>query len=472
MKRIISMLLSFILLAGLIVPCCAAEDPFDWAAWEPGEMAAQYDFANQTLDEIMAQFMARYSLSEANFSMAYYATGSGERWYFAEDVYRVAASTYKLALNMYYYDLEREGILSPDSLIEGHSLRDMHYKSIVYSDNELSMLMLYNLGEFWQYRDKMKRYCDQEYPIEYYTGNNINAGYLLSAIEYLYNHSEDYEEMLEYLLIASPGRCFKFYDSEFPIAHKYGWFATYVDPEEEAAEDSPDGEPAPASVSPESAADDTPIPDAPAEAGQADDPHSSETEPEESLTPEESEDSGATAEDGTASEPVSDEPPPEEDPKELVLKSIATNDVAIVYTPEPYLLAVLIEDLSDHEHVLGKLCELMTEYTVWQTVQTRQAQYEQEQAEQAAASQEPDEPEAPVTPAPEATVRPTITVTEHPEAEPEPETPADPEPPAEPVPAEADDPWSFLPIALIAAGVLLCILLIVILLKTRKTAKR
>lgn len=462
MKRIVSILLSVLLLIALVIPCSATGSTFDWAAWEPGEIAAQYGFADQTLDEIMAQFMDRYGLSEENFSMAYYATGSGERWYFAEDVYRVAASTYKLALNMFYYDLEREGVLSPDSLIEGHSLRDMHYKSIVLSDNDLSMIMLYNLGEFWQYRDKIKRYCDQEYPIEYYTGNNINAGYLLSAMEHLYEHAEDYEQMLEYLLIASPGRCFRLYDSPFPIAHKYGWFATYIDPEEEAEE--PAGEDVPMAETPVLFTETEP--DTPAE---PEFPSDTEFEPPAEPPAENTEQEEPGSPEGPVPDGASDEEPAqEEEPKELVLKSIAANDVAIVYTPEPYLLAVLIEDLSDHEHVLGKLCELMTEYTVWQTVQSQKAQAGQGSAEPDA-PQVPDEPDIPATPEAETNTPPSITVTEHPELEPAPPASVQPEPPTQAEPAAPAIP---LPVILAAAGIVLCVLLIAVLIKTRSTVKR
>lgn len=41
------------------------------------------------------------------------------------------------------------------------------------------------------------------------------------------------------------------------------------------------------------------------------------------------------------------------------------NDIAIIYTPEPFLLAAYSQDVGHAENMMGRLAELMTEYTLY-----------------------------------------------------------------------------------------------------------
>lgn len=41
------------------------------------------------------------------------------------------------------------------------------------------------------------------------------------------------------------------------------------------------------------------------------------------------------------------------------------NDIAIIYTPEPFLLAAFCQDVGHAENMMGRLAELMTEYTLY-----------------------------------------------------------------------------------------------------------
>lgn len=41
------------------------------------------------------------------------------------------------------------------------------------------------------------------------------------------------------------------------------------------------------------------------------------------------------------------------------------NDIAIIYTPEPFLLAAFSQDVGHAENMMGRLAELMTEYTLY-----------------------------------------------------------------------------------------------------------
>lgn len=318
-KGLIAALLLALLLPA--VPAFGAEvDP------QTGALAEAYDFAHQPLDQIVDQFRAEYGLDETNFSMSYYATGTGERYDFASEVYRTAASIYKLPLNMVYYEKRAAGQLSGDSTIDGYALDYMQEQSIVWSNNELSEAMLYHVvdgssaNSFREYRDYMTRYCEQDYPAEYYSGNNINTNYMMAVLRRLYDEpSGIYDELLEDLQIAMPDAYFRRYVTEYPIAHKYGTM------------------------------------------------------------------------------------------------DAAINDVGVIYTPEPCLLAAMTEGAAYGEEVLGRLCALMTAYTVWQTAAAEQAEAQTaaEQAQQADAAPQAAEPpqtvpEAVPEPAPAADETPAL----------------------------------------------------------------
>lgn len=201
------------------------------------ELAEEYAFEEQSLEEIVAQFMRSNNLTDENFSLSYHAPGLDETYHFAEHTYRTAGSMYKLALNMYYYDLEREGEIDSETVIKEHrkpddeseeplkewSLSEMHYDTIIHSDNDMAIAMLYNLGSFYEYRRLMMRYSDQDYANEYYWNNVINSNYMLDVLIYLYENQELYPELMENLKKAAPWMFFKQY-VDYPIAHKYGMF--------------------------------------------------------------------------------------------------------------------------------------------------------------------------------------------------------------------------------------------------------
>lgn len=225
------MLLVLMLLLGLLPVSVFALDE------RQTELAERYKFSEQSLEQIITQFRNQYGLTAENFSLSYYATGTAETYHLQEHTYRTAGSMYKLALNMYYYDLERAGEIDPEMTIQEHrkdenaseeplkewSLADMHHDTIVYSDNDMAIAMLYNLGTFYEYRKLMTKYSDQEYAPEYYWDNVINTNYMLDVLKYLYKNQKMYPELMENLTRAAPWMFFKQY-VDHPIAHKYGLF--------------------------------------------------------------------------------------------------------------------------------------------------------------------------------------------------------------------------------------------------------
>ncbi len=194
-----------------------------------GVSAADAEPAEDTLEARVAQFMEENYLNEQNFSMSYYNTVTGESYAFEDTHMMVAASTYKLPLNLYYYQQELAGEIEPDALIAGvYRLSDCHYQSLVWSNNEISEAMLYQIGSFQEYKQTMRTFTnmtDDEIDPRYYSGNLYCTRMMMDALKYLYDHAADYEEMLSYMKEASPQNgYFRKYVTECEVAHKYGSF--------------------------------------------------------------------------------------------------------------------------------------------------------------------------------------------------------------------------------------------------------
>ena len=194
-----------------------------------GVSAADTEPAEDTLETRVAQFMEENYLNEQNFSMSYYNTVTGESYAFEDTHMMVAASTYKLPLNLYYYQQELAGEIAPDALIAGvYRLSDCHYQSLVWSNNEISEAMLYQIGSFQEYKRTMRTFTDMtddEIDPRYYSGNLYCTRMMMDALKYLYDHAADYEEMLSYMKEASPQNgYFRKYVTECEVAHKYGSF--------------------------------------------------------------------------------------------------------------------------------------------------------------------------------------------------------------------------------------------------------
>ena len=217
MKRLLVPIIAlFLLLTTLILPAAAYEIP--------------EDFSDLTLEDVMTDFMADWGLNSENFAVSYYNTVTGESYAFNDTHMMVAASTFKLPLNLYYYDLEHAGELDPDAYIEGAgtTLSNAHYQSLVYSNNEVSIGLLYNLGDFRTYKNLMRKYftmTDEEIEYIYFVDNYYCTRMMLDALTYLYDNSADFEEMLGYMKEAQPGEYFKAgVPEEYEVAHKYGWY--------------------------------------------------------------------------------------------------------------------------------------------------------------------------------------------------------------------------------------------------------
>ena len=185
------------------------------------------DVSGKTVEELIDAFRADHDLTEDNFELSYYNTVTGESYDFNETKMLYGASTYKLPLNLYYYDMQLAGEITGDTMItKGSTLDEAHYQSLVYSNNELSYSLWRRIGDWPEYKQAMRKYftmTDEEIPQNYYYDHLFCTRMMMDTLKVVWDGQENYTELIDDLKIACPGAYFKTYIDvdETPIAHKY-----------------------------------------------------------------------------------------------------------------------------------------------------------------------------------------------------------------------------------------------------------
>lgn len=192
---------------------------------EPSE-----DADEPRLAELFDEFRAARNLTEDNFAVSYYDTVTGESYDWNETHMMIAGSTFKLPLNLYYYELENAGEIAPDALITqgGATLDWCHYLSIVESNNEISHALLYRIGNFHDYKNAMRTYftmTDEEIDPKYYQDNYYCTRMMMDTLKYIYAHQGELTELVDYMKQSNPQNgYFRAKVTEMEVAHKYGSF--------------------------------------------------------------------------------------------------------------------------------------------------------------------------------------------------------------------------------------------------------
>lgn len=304
MKRCSALIFAVFFVFSLILPCYGTDAEASTQTDVLADLSAYYDFEHRPLEDILSQFRTEYGLNESNFTMGYYATGTGDSYGFQVDSFRDAATTYMVPMNMIFYDQEADGTIdgTPDSdgnyYITTYYLPDLHLYTITGDDTAMSNTMVNYLGTFRESREALSQYSDQSYTEEFYTDNVLNARYMMNVLWRIYENKDAYQKLLEDMDQAQEGWGFDLkLEDRYTVYHKF------------SQEDS------------------------------------------------------------------------------------VCNDVAIINTPQPFLLAAFSQNVGHAEEMLGALAELMTEYTLY--LEERQAQglpvYTQSQETESDSEDTPEE---------------------------------------------------------------------------------
>lgn len=155
----------------------------------------------------------------------------------------ISASIYKLPLAMLYYDKVNDGEYTLDStfIYSGYMhedagvinsnygigsqipLSDLLDDLIEYSDNDAGHILYENLGGWKEYKEAMTKYTDF-ISENYYTEDNVStANTMNDVVTYLYEHKEDYKDLIENMEKAEPGEYLD-RDTQLSMPQKYGMY--------------------------------------------------------------------------------------------------------------------------------------------------------------------------------------------------------------------------------------------------------
>lgn len=182
----------------------------------------------------------------ANLGFIYYDLTTNEKASINEDMEFIAASTYKVGLNLLYYSLASTGKINLNDIItytyedyeegtgilqdyDGYdlSIQDLLDLSIVYSDNIATNMLGRTLGGHANVRNELYNLLDIEFDAE---SNTITPNIELEVLKYIYDNktNPNFSHLIEVLTNTDfHDRLDKYLPYEM-VAHKVGTNEEYV----------------------------------------------------------------------------------------------------------------------------------------------------------------------------------------------------------------------------------------------------
>ncbi|MBR2879472.1 MAG: serine hydrolase [Oscillospiraceae bacterium] len=184
-------------------------------------------FEGKSFEEITNDFFEKWGINPDTVSFGYYNIITGEEQYYEGDKYMVAASVYKVPLNMYYTEQIYNGERSWDDTYRGSPYHAIQVSSIISSNNELSEALQMGVGDNNEYRAAIAYLLDvdpETVEEEYYNKDNkYTARQIIACLKKLYGNSHIYVNMEEYMLMGAPNSHFTAAEHRYVAPHKYGY---------------------------------------------------------------------------------------------------------------------------------------------------------------------------------------------------------------------------------------------------------
>ncbi len=180
---------------------------------------------SDALTALVDNYLRENNRSGSGIAISYCYTGTGEIWLYNGDTFFEGASLYKLPLSMLIDNRIARGDLTPKSELCGMNVMYALERMLVYSDNTVAecLLGLYDSAELRALGAQMAGLSEESCPAAYARTNDYSPRLMLGLLLELYRHSEDYPDVIDYMLLASPGRFFRLtLEGQYNVAQKYG----------------------------------------------------------------------------------------------------------------------------------------------------------------------------------------------------------------------------------------------------------
>ena len=203
---------------------------------------------DSNIENLINQIMTENNLNETNFFFFFYNIEEKKYYFYNENTYFTAASTIKVPVAMLYYDKIADGELNLSNTLlynsddyevgDGSTAADYSVgeripisylleQTIVNSDNTALNILIHNIG-YQKCKEELTKYSDIELTKDFYSSNVANVSYYYDVLQYLYQNTDKYSELIEYMKISSGGGYLKANLPQYEVAHKYGSYDGYV----------------------------------------------------------------------------------------------------------------------------------------------------------------------------------------------------------------------------------------------------
>ena len=216
MRRFLSVLLVLLFLVSLV--------PFAFA--EDSELPSRRSYEGKSWDDVVAELMADFGAEEWQLGLGYYNTVTGEEHYLNADTYLVAASMYKVPLNMCFAEKIAAGEMDFDTELYGIPYRKLLESTIIESNNQSAEHLWLCLGGYNEYRRIIAPYMGEDAETVdpmFYVNNYFTPRQMMSCLKLLYAEQERFPGIIDTMKLAEPEDYFRRDEHRFEIAHKYGY---------------------------------------------------------------------------------------------------------------------------------------------------------------------------------------------------------------------------------------------------------
>ena len=223
-RRILSILAILCLMCALL-PSALATEVEEPAASEP-PLSAEERFEGKSWDDIMEEFFLKYGIDHERITVGYYNTVTGEEHYIRPDQYMVAASMYKVPLNMVYAERVYNGEMDWNTKIYTVEYQLLMEECIINSSNNFAEVLWSNLGGYSQFRRYIAPYMGEDPDTvdwKFYENNFFTARQMMTCLKTLYKESERFPKIIDTMKKAEPENYFSLFEDRYEVAHKYGF---------------------------------------------------------------------------------------------------------------------------------------------------------------------------------------------------------------------------------------------------------
>ena len=162
-----------------------------------------------TVENVIQDFMTEHGLDESNFSVSFFNEKSGESYSFNDKMYVPMGKLWTLPLNMYFYEEEILGNFDPmkldpenpqEFLINGKTLEECRYRSIIQGDENTSYDMMACIGTIMQYlqvvNERYGRVNTEGAPVEFWNGQAYSVEFFMNCIRQISAQPERFGELM------------------------------------------------------------------------------------------------------------------------------------------------------------------------------------------------------------------------------------------------------------------------------------